>query len=184
MQLQTKITNGSTIVLRPPREADVAAIYEGASTSREELAPWMPWCHENFCVDDVTNWVRETTGNDAESSFTIWDEAEQKYFGNCGLHEIHAKLRSAKMGYWVRTSEVGQGIATAVARTLAEYAFNELELVRLAIEIGIGNEPSHRVAEKLNATREGVTRNSFLHGDEPVDMVLYSLIPADLANLP
>ncbi|MGI9430446.1 MAG: GNAT family N-acetyltransferase, partial [Bythopirellula sp.] len=172
MKLQAKLPDGSTILLRPPREQDIPTIFEGANSSRNELAPWMPWCHQNFCIDDAESWVKETTAKASDCAFTIWDEHKSAYIGNCGLHQIHNELRSAKLGYWVRTSCTGRGIATAATHAVARYAFHELELVRLEIEIGLANHGSHRVAEKLNATREGVKRNGFIHGDQTLDVVM------------
>lgn len=181
MKLQATLPNGLTIVLRPPREQDIPIIFAGANSSRNELAPWMPWCHADFCIDDAEKWVKETNSKASDCAFTIWNQGETDYLGNCGIHQIHEELRSAKLGYWVRSSRTQQGIATAAALAVAKYAFNELQLVRLEIEIGLGNINSHRVAEKLSATREGVKRNGFIHGQQPVDMVMYSLIPGDLA---
>lgn len=182
MKMQATLPDQSTILLRPPREQDILAIFEGANSSRDELAPWMPWCHENFSINDAEKWVTETRAKASDCAFTIWDELETTYLGNCGLHQIHEELRTAKVGYWVKTRSTGRGIATAATLAVADYAFQQLQLVRLEIEVGLGNSASHRVAEKLNATREGVKRNGFIHGEQVVDMVMYSLLPEDLAE--
>ena len=39
---------------------------------------------------------------------------------------------------------------------------------------------SQQVAAKVHATREGIVRNGLVHGEQALDAVLYSLIPADL----
>lgn len=178
--MHAPLPDGSTIVLRPPTEADISTIYEAALASREELSPWMPWCDEGFNREVAVTWVNSTNENDAERAFTVWDETEGIYLGNCGLHEISSKLRSAEMGYWIRTDQTGRGIATAAARAVANFAFAGLNLVRVSMVIALNNDPSRRVAEKLNAKCEGTQRNGLIHHDEVRDSWLYSLIPSDL----
>ena len=182
MNLQATLPDGSTIVLRPPTEADIPAIFEGALASHAELTPWMPWCDEDFNIGVAEKWVKDTNASDEERSFTVWDETGQTFLGNCGLHTLDTKLRSAEMGYWIRTDRAGHGIGHAAAKAVAEYAFNDLDLVRVEIVIAVGNEASKRVMEKLNAKCEGVQRNRMIHHEEIRDAWMYSLIPEDLTE--
>jgi len=55
----------------------------------------------------------------------------------------------------VRTSQTGQGIATAAVRLVAQCAFEDLGLRRLELLIAVDNLASRRVAEKVGATFEG-----------------------------
>ncbi len=180
MKLHAPLPDGTTIVLRPPTEADIPTIFDAALVSRNELAPWMPWCGDDFNIEVAEKWVKDTTASDAERAFTVWDESEQCFLGNCGLHEIDTNLRSAELGYWVRTDQVGRGIASAAAKAVAEYGFSQLELVRVEIIIAVGNDTSNRVAERVGASCEGVMRNGLMHRDQVRDARLYSLIPDDL----
>ena len=86
----------------------------------------------------------------------------------------------ANLGYWVRTSRTGQGIATAAARLVAEFGFAELRFTRLEIVAAVRNIASQRVAEKVGATREGIERNRHVVHGRIHDAVMYSLIPDDL----
>ncbi len=182
MKLHAPLPDGTKIVLRPPTEADIQTIFEAALASRAELAPWMPWCGDDFNIEVAEKWVKETTASDAERSFTVWDEREQCFFGNCALHGINTKSRSAVLGYWVRTDQVGRGIASAATRALAEYGFNQLELVRVEILIAVGNDASTRVAERVGASCEGTLRNRLIHRDLVRDARVYSLIPSDFGS--
>ena len=73
-----------------------------------------------------------------------------------------------------------RGIATGAARQVAATGFGELGLVRIEIATLPGNAASQRVAEKLGATREGEFRNRLVVRGEPVDAVVFSLVPRDL----
>ena len=85
----------------------------------------------------------------------------------------------ANLGYWVRTSRAGEGIATEAAKLIARYGFEKLGFQRIEIVVPTGNLPSLRIAEKLGSVREGLLRNrAYLHGS-PYDAHMYSLIPTD-----
>ena len=80
----------------------------------------------------------------------------------------------------MRSSHVGRGIASAASLQVAQFAFEQLDLVRLEIVAAVDNQASQRVAEKVQATREGLIRNGLVHGEKTLDAVMFSLIPSDL----
>ena len=98
-----------------------------------------------------------------------------------GINQLHPVHQFANLGYWVRSSCTGHGIAVAAVRLCAQFGFAELHLKRLEILTAAGNVRSQRVAEKAGATREGVLRQRLNIGDVWHDAVLFSLLPADLA---
>ena len=98
----------------------------------------------------------------------------------CGLNRIDHENRRANLGYWIRTSRTGSGIATAVTRLLARWAFQELKLNRIEIVVATGNQSSQRVAEKAGARREGTLRNRIKVREDLHDAIMYSLVPGDL----
>ena len=179
MQLEFTLPNGMELVLKTPTADDVERLYEAAITSRDELAPWMPWCHEEYRSADTESWIQQTVAAENEHSFIIVDEASQLCLGTCGLNDINPRHRCANLGYWVRSSHNGQGIASSATLRVAAFAFDELQLVRVEIVAALGNHASQRVAEKVCATREGVIRNGLVHGESAHDAVLNSLIPSD-----
>jgi len=85
------------------------------------------------------------------------------------------------LGYWVRTTAAGRGIATQAARLMARFAFEQVGLHRVEIVAAIPNIASQRVAEKTGAVREGVLRNRLLIRGVSQDAMLFSLIPSDLS---
>ncbi len=180
MHLKTTLPDGTTIVLRPPTEDDIPHLFEAVNSSRKEIGKWMPWCHADYSIADTETWVRETIASESEHSFVLWDEAGELCLGTCGLNDIYTKHRCANLGYWVRSSHLGRGIAPAATLKVAEFAFDQLKLVRVEVVVAVGNQASQRVAEKVQATREGIIRNGLVHGEQALDAVMFSLIPADL----
>ncbi len=180
--MQTIWSDGA-VMIRPYRRDDVDALYEAARTSVDEVGRWLPWLHSGYTRDDSAAWIAARPAawdGGLDYAFGIFDVLRLDYLGGCGLNTLHPLHNFANLGYWVRSGCTGRGVATAAARLVARFGFQELRLTRLEIVVAVGNRASLRVAEKLGAVREGVLRNRLREGDGVADAVMFSLIPEDL----
>jgi len=180
--MKTELSDG-TILVRTYREEDASALYEAARESIAELSVWLPWCHENYSIEESREFIgtRAKTAADGEwYSFGIFEKESGKFLGGVGLNFINRVHQMANLGYWVRTSAAGRGIATDATRLVARFGFEQLGLHRIEIVVAVPNIASQRVAEKVGAVREGVLRRRLLIRGESQDAVLFSLIPEDL----
>ena len=146
----------------------------------DELRPWMPWCHDAYSISESRDWVEKQIASFAEKEefhFAVF--SANQFAGICGLNGIQETNRLANLGYWIRTSMSNRGIATAAARLLAEWAFQNTELDRLEIVAAVGNIPSLRVAAKMGAVWEGVMRGRLRISNTLHDAVLFSIIRGD-----
>ena len=164
--------------LRPYAATDASALFEAARESIAEVYPWLPWCHPDYSLAEAEQWASsraELASRGEEYNFAIVDP-DGRYLGGCGLNQVNRTHRFANLGYWVRTSATGRGVATESVRQLEQFAFRHTDLVRLEIVCAVGNARSQRVAERAGAVREGVMRSRLLLHDRPVDAVMYSLV--------
>jgi RimJ/RimL family protein N-acetyltransferase len=153
-------------------------LWEAARESVPEVSRWLPWCHAQYSMAEATEWIASRAPLAAEGreyTFAIIG-ADGRFLGACGINQINRIHRFANVGYWVRTSATGRGVATAALRQLAEFAFRTTDLVRLEVVCAVGNDRSQRVAERAGAVREGVLRDRLLLHGRPVDAVMYSLV--------
>jgi ribosomal-protein-serine acetyltransferase len=164
--------------LRVYAATDAEALYEAARESVAKVYPWLPWCHPDYTLAEAVEWVSsraQLIDAGQEYHFAIAG-SDGRFLGGCSLNQINRIHRYANLGYWVRTSETGRGVATEVVRQLAEFAFQNTDLVRLEIVCAVGNGRSQRVAERAGAYREGILRHRLVLHGEPVDAVMYSLV--------
>jgi RimJ/RimL family protein N-acetyltransferase len=98
--------------------------------------------------------------------------------GGGTLHHLDAERRIIEIGYFVLPAARGRGVATTIARMLAEHAFS-LGIERVAAYVNVGNTASERVLEKAGFTREGVVRSMPKPDGRRIDKTLFSLLPGE-----
>lgn len=139
---------------------------------------WMQWCHPDRTEDEGIEWYRtceENWRNGIEYEFSAF-AASGEYLGAGGINQFNRVHNFANLGYWVRQSRQGQGVATEVADLIARFGFETLGLSRIEIVVAVDNLPSRRVAEKLGATFEGIARRRILLRGASIDAAMYSLV--------
>ena len=175
------------LMLRPYKVTDIEPCFNAIRESINELLPWMWWCHNTYSINDTQIWVEsrpDAWQNATEYSFAIIDSKDGSFLGGCGLSNINRTDRCVNLGYWVRTSRSGHGLAPAAALGVARFAFKELELNRVEIVIATENKASMRVAEKIGALREGILRKRIVVRDTVYDAFLFSLLVDDVREKP
>jgi RimJ/RimL family protein N-acetyltransferase len=182
MTADPPLTDGR-ILVRPCNPGDAETIYTAVRESITELTRWAPWCPPDYSMSLCRSWLESRAAAWArreEFDFLVLDAGDNCLLGGCGLYDINRIHNFANLGYWVRTSRAGQGVATAAVQLVAQFGFATLSFTRLEIVAAVGNLASQRVAEKAGAVREGVERNRHIVNGRILDAVMFSLIPSDL----
>lgn len=167
-------------VLRPFRRRDAEALVEGVHDSLPELSEWLPWAHRRYGRSDAVRFIRDSMAAWSEGrayDFAIRSRDDGRtHLGNVSVWHTSRREQAGEIGYWVRTTATGQGIATEAAGRILQVAFEELELHRITLRIATGNAASERVAEKLGFLREGLLRKEVLVGGEWLDHSLWGML--------
>jgi ribosomal-protein-serine acetyltransferase len=174
---------GERIILRRYEIGFTEKLFEAAFESRGgEFSRWMPWCHENYSIEESESFIKGTVENwqnEAQYGFAIFDAANEEFLGGTGLNQPNKIHKFCNLGYWIRTSRQNRGFASEAARLLARAGFEDLRINRIEIIAAVENEASHRAAEKAGATREGVLRKRLLIGGRAHDAVMFSFVRED-----
>ena len=167
------------LYIRRYETSDDQALFTAAIESIEHVYPFLPWCHPAYSIEETREWLATITPDWNKGNgygFGIFDIETKDLLGGCGFNRIdeHAV---ANLGYWIRATALGRGVATEATSALAEFAFKYARIRRIEIIMSVENEASRRVAEKAGATYEGRLRNRlYLHG-KTHDAHCFSLIP-------
>lgn len=174
------------ISIRHYKAEDVEPFYEAVLETVDDAFQWLPWCHPGYTREEAQGWIAmqmELWNAGIEYNFLIVDDDSGKLLGGVGINAIHPLHRFGFLGYWVRSSCMGKGIATIAARQAAVYAFRNLPIHRIEILMALGNKASKRVAEKTGAVYEGIAREKLFLHDAFVDAHVFSLLPGDISSL-
>jgi RimJ/RimL family protein N-acetyltransferase len=152
---------------------------ELAAVQREYLPQYVAWLNDweiaqylnpgvamPLNLDDETEWYENRRKREGNYLFAILTLAENRLIGNCGLHHVDFKNRSATFGIFIGDKDYwGKGYGTDATRTLLQFGFEELGLNRVELEVYDFNQRALRAYEKAGFRRDGVHRQGlFRHG--------------------
>ncbi len=92
------ISDDGRIRIRPYEERDIVAIFEAARESIAQMYPWMPWCHQDYKIEESADWVRSRADQwalDQEYAFVVEDMASGRLLGGAGLFGGRTRRRAA-----------------------------------------------------------------------------------------
>jgi RimJ/RimL family protein N-acetyltransferase len=179
--LDSPLTDGS-VALREWTEDDVEAMI--APLNEAEIARWtrVPPPYTRADAEDFLARTEARRATGEELALAIVSATDDELLGSMSVRVSSRENGRGELGYLVFERARGRGVATRAARLLARYAFERLGLRRVEILAAVGNPASQRVAGKAGFTREGVLRSYMDNRGERLDMVAWSLLPADLGD--
>ncbi len=181
--VSSALTEG-VVVVRPWQDGDAAALYEAARESIETVGPWLSWLDGLYAPADALRWVEDSQARwnrGSEFRFAVFEPGlAGRFVGSAGLNHLNDVHRIANLGYWVRASATGRGIASRAARLVAQFGLGAAGLGRIELLTAVDNIASQRVADKVGATYEGTLRDRLLVRGTRIPARLYSLVAGDL----
>lgn len=123
-----------------------------------------------FEPSDADEFVRAARAYD----MGIFCAVSNRLLGGTGINQLAPHHRYGNIGYWVRQSRQGQGIARQAVALLRDCGFTQLGLFRLEIVMGVGNTASEAVAIAAGATFECRVRNRIFLHDQPLDTYIFT----------
>jgi len=174
-----------SLLLRPYRVDDAPALHAAVRESIASVGRWLPWCHAGYSEADAAAWIAhcaETWHSGDQYTFAVFDATGQRFLGAAGLSQRNCEHGFASLGYWVRDSARGRGIAACAGRLVAAFGFDSVKLTRIEILAAMDNHASRRTAENIGARLEGIARNRLRTPLGIVDAAMYALLPSDYAD--
>lgn len=171
-----KVNEHISIRLLEPKDAERLA--ELIIQNQKRLGQWLffaenPSSAETYRETIIPDWRRQYADLNGIEAGLLYDGS---LCGMISLHNLDQVNRKAEIGYWIAKDFEGKGIITAACRKLITYAFEELELNRVAICAAVGNEKSRAIPERLGFLEEGRARDGLYVNGRHHDLVYYSLL--------
>jgi ribosomal-protein-alanine N-acetyltransferase len=165
--------------LRPFTLADIDAVREASGDPHIPLITTVPAAY----TDDEGRQFIERQWSRAEQrigySFAVAEAGPDRAVGQIGLWLKDLDNGRASVGYWVVRSARGRRAAVYALRALALWAFDELLIPRLELNVEPWNTASVLTAERAGFQREGLMRSWQEVGGTRRDMYMYARLPGD-----
>jgi RimJ/RimL family protein N-acetyltransferase len=165
------------LVLRLPRASDVPAVAPAFADSELLEASNLT----AFRPEDLVELLPQIGGLIASGRVAPLLVAEPRtgeILGGGALHHLDAERKIIEIGYWLFPRARGRGVATNVARSLAEHSC-ALGVQRVVAYVNVGNRDSERVLERAGFTPEGISRSMPKPDGRRIDKTVYSLLPGE-----
>jgi RimJ/RimL family protein N-acetyltransferase len=128
----------------------------------------------------VREWLATRQDHDDRADYAIIRRSDDSYLGEVVLNDLDTddacvNYRIGLLGPGV----YGRGYGTEATGLLLDYAFNEVGLHRVELEVYAFNPRAQRSYEKCGFVREGVRRKALYWDDEWHDVIVMGILATD-----
>jgi RimJ/RimL family protein N-acetyltransferase len=152
------------ILLRAPQAGDGPALHAAVCESLPELRQFLsalPWVANPSTPEDAEARSRTSAAHflmRTHQPFHLFEKSTGQLLGGVGLLRTVWDTPKTEVGYWIRSSCAGRGFAKEAVDALVDYAFTQMQVVRVELIADEANLASRRVAERCLFELEGILR--------------------------
>ncbi len=161
----------------------VEFIFNAIDQNRKFLRKWLPFVDFTKKIHDTEKFVRSILKKHVsvrDEVYVIWYKHE--FAGLIGFKEADRINDKIEIGYWLTEKMTGKGIATAATRKMVNLAFRNMNMNRVQIRCGVGNERSSAIPRRLGFSYEGIERSGERHNQTYIDLEVFSLLKREWAE--
>ena len=163
-------------IIRLAKAEDVTAYYEQNYCPLDKEVARLTGCKESFTKEEVTSFFLKSIEDDDRYFFLIISP-EGYIIGESVINEIDWDLRCANFRIALyHSTERGKGIGTWATEVTRDFAFEELKLHRLELDVYSFNPRAEKAYLKAGFKREGILRDAIMDGNEYSDDILMSIL--------
>jgi RimJ/RimL family protein N-acetyltransferase len=178
-------------MLRCYLPGDGAQVFEAVNSSVAHLFRFLDWAQTFPSIEAAEALVRGfharyITGEDF--LLPIWSPDGEELWGGTGfrLRDGGKESGIAEISMWIRESQAGRGLGSAVLKALIHWGFAEWGFERLYWRCRADNAASARAAEKAGMTLEARLRRQHPDhmGGHNIDTLFYAMLKSEWSDFP
>lgn len=164
------------LIRRLAKKEDAENYYNQNYNPLDKEVARLTGCKEVFTKEEVFSFFETSIQDDNYYLFLVL-EPDGQIMGEAVINEMDFKLRCANFRIALfHSSKRGKGIGTWVVETIRDFAFEELKLHRLELNVFSYNPRAERIYLKTGFKREGILRDTVLDGNTYADDILMSIL--------
>ncbi|MGW4893408.1 GNAT family N-acetyltransferase [Kitasatospora sp. NPDC004240] len=125
----------------------------------------------DFTRDEIRDWCASRPEQPDRLDLAVEDPATGRFLGEAVLNELDRDNGCAEFRIALGPDSTGRGIGTEATRLLLRYAFEEVRLHRVSLEVYSYNPRAARAYEKAGFVHEGRARQAHLWDGERYDVL-------------
>lgn len=179
LNIDTAILTRRTVVRRF-REKEGKSLFDLIDLNRTRLMNHLPKLldsvhdqeHGEFFVRQaLADWLLQKG-----YCFGVWEHDSAKMIGFIRIHSVDWSLAYSELDFFIDHDFAGKGVMTEVLIAVVRFAFQQLQMEKMAIKTQMDNYATQRLARKAGFHREGDLRSAWRKpSGEWVDLMLFGL---------
>ncbi len=138
----------------------------------------IPHPYEDGAAEEWISKHQETFDRGEGVTFAVTTKTDGTLIGAISLMGVR-EGHQAELGYWIGKTYWDKGFCTEAARAVLQYAFREMDLLRVHACHLSRNPSSGRVMQKIGMQYEGRRRQHVKKWNIPEDLELYGILRSD-----
>ncbi|MFH0878800.1 MAG: GNAT family protein [Lentisphaerota bacterium] len=178
--MNTDLLRGELVRLTAEDPEPMAKLFSQWSADSEysRLLDWDP--ARRFSVKSSLKWLEKDSENSNNHFFAIRTLDSDRIIGDIGLDGIRWPHRECFVGIGLGEREFwGKGYGTDALKIILRYAFTELNLHRVTLDVFEYNQRGVRSYEKAGFVREGRERGVLLREGRRWDVIYMGILRDD-----
>jgi RimJ/RimL family protein N-acetyltransferase len=129
-----------------------------------------------YSLANLREWVTVHKNRNDEILWTIADAQNDECVGHVGLYQIDGRLRKGQFAIMIGDRELwGKGLGTRVTEAVVSWAFEQLNLHKVTLQVLRNNERAIRIYELLGFQTEGILRDEQFREGKFIDLILMAV---------
>jgi len=176
----SKVRAQPHVRLRPINENDVHSILSWVNNP-DIVGNLASFSGEPFTEEQELAYIEAMRESESDWVYSIIDEAEGRYLGQIGIHQIHERSMVGRLSVVIGSKEnMSQGYGSAAIRALLNVAFKgEGSLHKVWLMVFETNLRAQRTYKRLGFKVEGCLRDEYFHNGEWHNMIRMSLLASE-----
>jgi RimJ/RimL family protein N-acetyltransferase len=176
------VIRGDRLYLRAVERDDLQRCHDWMNDEslRATLAQRYP-----MSLAQEADWIERTSrGQDpSHRTFAICLFEGDRHIGNCGLEAIDRDNGVATFGILIGEADArGRGLGEEATRLLCRFAFDEMNLHKIRLDVYASNAGAVRTYERVGFRREGLLREDVFRGGRYIDVIRMGLVRGELTE--
>lgn len=168
-------------LLRKPELNDLDAFY--IIKNDPEIAGMVVGFSIGYSKTDINDWIEYHKKQKDEIFWVIAEKETNRCIGHVGIYQIDYRVRKAEFGIIIGEKSLwGKGLGLIFSKFAIEYAFNNLNLMRIQLTVLATNERAYQLYKSLEFKEEGRLRRAQYKEGQYIDIAIMGLLKEDYYN--